>query len=69
MDDYAKDGGEELLRRCIVFLYQIFNDSIEIRLNNAMHLGKTLLAGIFSAIVYSPHVSWCLIGNFKPTKF
>ena len=52
IDDYAKDGGEELLPRCNVFLLQILNNSIGIRLKNAVHLGKKLLAAIFSVILY-----------------
>ena len=37
------------LPRCIAFELQIFNDSIGIRLKNAVHLGKKFLTTIFSA--------------------
>ena len=52
IEDYAKDGGEELLPRCIAFRIQIFNDSIEIRLKNAVHPGKKFLTASFNVIVY-----------------
>ena len=41
------------LPRCIAFELQIFNDSIVVRLKNAVHLGKKFLAAIFSAIIFS----------------
>ena len=43
IEDCAKDGGEDLFRRSIAFELQIFNDSIGIRLKNAVHLGKNHL--------------------------
>ena len=49
--DYAKDGGEELFTRCIAFSMRIFDDSIGIQLQNAMHLGKKYLGAIFSVII------------------
>ena len=52
IEDCAKDGSDEFLPRCIAFELQIFTDSIGIRLKNAVHLGKKILAAIFSAIVY-----------------
>ena len=52
IDDYAKDGGEELLPRCTAFYLQIFTNSIGTRLRNVVHLGKKFLAAIFNAIVY-----------------
>ena len=53
IDDYAKDGGEELLPRCITFFNRIPTELLRIRNMNAMHLGKKFLAAIFSVIVYS----------------
>ena len=50
--DYAKDGGKELLPRRTAFESRIFNDSIEIRLKNTVHPGKSFLAAIISIIVY-----------------
>ena len=41
------------LPRSILLELQIFNDSIGIRLKNAVHLGKKFLAAIFSIIAYS----------------
>ena len=52
MDDHAKDGGEELLPRCIASELCFFNDLIGIRLKNAVHLGKKFLAAVFGIIVY-----------------
>ena len=46
-------AARKFLPRCTAFELQIFNDSIGIRLKNAVHLGKKFLAAIFSAIVYS----------------
>ena len=51
MDDYAKDGGEELFTRCAAFFDGVPMESLNIRNANAMDLGKTLLAAIFSVIV------------------
>ena len=45
-------AARNFLPRCIAFELQIFNDSIGIRLKNAVHLGKKFLAAIFSAILY-----------------
>ena len=53
IEDCAKDGGKEFLPRCIAFELQIFNNTIGIPLKNAVHLGKKVLAAIFSAILYS----------------
>ena len=39
------------LLRCIAFELRILNDSIEVRLKNAVYLGKKLPAAIFSVIV------------------
>ena len=55
MHDYAKDGGEKLLPRCIAFALGILDDSTGIRLKNAMHLGKRFLTAIFSVIVNCDH--------------
>ena len=52
IDDYAKDGGEELFTKMHCVLIANPNDSIGIRLENAVHLGKEFLAAIFSVIVY-----------------
>ena len=38
-----------------MFELRIFNDSIGIRLKNAVHLGKKFLAAIFTVIVYCVH--------------
>ena len=46
IDDYAKDCDDELLPICIPV------ESLMISNLNAMHLGKNLLATIFSVIVY-----------------
>ena len=46
-------AARNFLPRCTAFELQTFNDSIGIRLKNAVHLGKKFLAVIFSAIVYS----------------
>ena len=54
IDDCAKDGGEELLPRCVAFDLWIFNDSIGIRSKSATRLGKKFLTDIFSVIIYSP---------------
>ena len=59
IDDYAKDGGEELLPRCTAFFNRIPTESLWIRNSNAMHLGKKFLAAIFSVIVYSKRVKVC----------
>ena len=40
------------LPRCIAFELRILNDSIGMRLKNAVHLGKKFLAAILSVIVY-----------------
>ena len=53
IDNYAKDGGEELLPRCIAFELRMLNDCMGIRLENAVDLGRKFLAAIFSVIVYS----------------
>ena len=45
-------AARSFLPRCIAFELQIFNDSIGIRLKNAVHLGKKFLAAILSAILY-----------------
>ena len=42
IDDCTKDGGEEVLPRCIAFKLQIFNDSIGDRLKSAVHVGKKI---------------------------
>ena len=42
----------KFLPRCTAFESEIFNESIGIRLQNTMHLGKEFLAAIFSVIVY-----------------
>ena len=60
IDDYTKDGGKEFLSRCTVFYLQIPNNSVGIRLKNAMHLGRKFLAAIFSAIVFSSFFPWKL---------
>ena len=52
IDDYAKDGGEEFLPRCIAFYNRIPIDSLTILLQTQFDLGNALLAAIFSAIVY-----------------
>ena len=52
IEDCAKDGGKEFFPRYTAFELQIFNDSIGIRLKNALHLGKKFLAAIFSTILY-----------------
>ena len=52
IDDYAKDGGEELLPRCNAFFNRIPIESLKIRNSNTMHHGKKFLAVIFSVIVY-----------------
>ena len=56
IDDYAKDGGDELLPRCIAFELRILNDSAGIRLKNAVHHGKNkkFLAAIFSVSSIEP---------------
>ena len=46
---------------CIALELQIFNDSIGIRLKNAVHLGKKSFAAIFIAIVY-----WIYVAPQKP---
>ena len=51
--DHLTDACEEHLSRCIAFSSWIFNDSIGIRVKNAMHLGKKLLAAVFHVIVWS----------------
>ena len=40
IEDCVKDGGEEFLPRCIAFEFQIFDDSMGIRLKSAVYLGK-----------------------------
>ena len=45
-------AARNFLPRCTAFELQIFNETIGIRLKNAVHLGKKFLAAIFSAIVY-----------------
>ena len=52
IDDYAKDGGEELFTKMHCVRIRNRYESIGIRLQNAMHLGKKFLAAIFSVIVY-----------------
>ena len=52
IDDYAKDCGDELLPICIALYDRIPVESLMISNLNAMHLGKNLLATIFSVIVY-----------------
>ena len=45
-------AARNFLPRCIALESGIVNESIGIRLQNAMHLGKKFLAAIFSVIVY-----------------
>ena len=52
IDDYAKDGGEELFTKMHRVLIPNLDDSIGIQLKNAMHLGDKFNAAIFSVIVY-----------------
>ena len=47
-----KMAARNFLPRCIAFELQIFTDSIGIQLKSAVHLGKKVLAAIFSAILY-----------------
>ena len=74
IDDYAKDGGKELFTKMHAFELRILNDSIGIRLKNAVHLGKKFLAAIFSVMVYCgcPNrlefdltKTGCFIGHWK----
>ena len=49
VDDYSKAGRENLLPRCIPLQQHIFNYSVGISLNNAMHLDKYFLAATVHA--------------------
>ena len=57
IDNYAKDGSEELLPRSIAFFNRIPIESLRIRNENAMHLSKKFLVAIFSVMVCSLNVS------------
>ena len=65
-----KMAARNFLPRCIVFKLRILNDCIEIRLKNAVHLGKKFLAAIFSVILYF-HCGFIRtesVGKIKCTK-
>ena len=46
-------AASNFLQRCTAFFYRNPIESLMVRNQNAMHLGKTFLGAIFSAIVYS----------------
>ena len=52
MDDCAKDGIVEVLPEYNAFELGLLNESMGIRLWNAMQLGKKFLAAVFSTIMY-----------------
>ena len=58
IDNFAKDSGKEFFIQMHCVFVTILSDSVGIRSKNEVHLGKTFLASIFSAIVYySPAMS------------
>ena len=65
-------AARNLLPRCAAFELQIFNESIGIRLMNAVHLSKKFLATIFNAMRYFPpiwKIQWfCLFELFIKTE-
>ena len=58
-------AARKCLPRIIAFESQIFNNSIEIRFKNAVHLGEKFLATIFSAINYYQFIPTIYKDSFK----